>query len=305
MFRRFSVTRDLKHVTLPLVLCMVAAFAQLHLLQMASGLETALRFTMAAAWAGKDWSGYRSRLLGVGSIHMLGGDMRAFLIVTFASLVLGGALSWYLDGARGFGIYHAGFALVANPWFAPWDIWGPVLFTLFVIFVIERRTTWWFVALFAVAIFDRQSAMFIPLWMILSRRFVRAGVVCAAAGIAIMWFWQHSGLPHFGFWVFGSGYGTDYGQERILENLHHLIEPLVAGIFVVVILAAVVVMREEMTLGLTFLALLLTTSVLGILSETRVYLDFLPLLVLAARGTAVSRRTELERRTATKQADAA
>jgi len=147
--------------------------------------------------------------------------MRAFRIVTFIALTLGGALSWYLDGAGGLGIYHAGFALVANPWFAPWDIFGSVLFTAFVVFVVERKSYRWFASLFAVAIFNHQSAMFIPLWMILSRRMVFVGVLCADVGIWLMWFLQHSGGANLGLFAFGSGYGTDYAQERILENVRN------------------------------------------------------------------------------------
>jgi len=55
------------------------------------------------------------------------------------------------------------------------------------------------------------------------------------------------------------------------------------GIFVVIIAAALSVMRDDAALGMTFLALLAATFLFGILTETRVYLDFLPLLVLAAR----------------------
>ncbi len=268
------------------LLAAVCALAQVKLLRMASSnLDTALTYVMRAVWAQTEWAGYRSRLLAPTLIHFLGGDMRAFLAITFISLVIGGLLSWRLAGPAGLGIYHAAFAFVANPWFAPWDIFGPVLFTLFVLFVVERRPALWFIVLFAVAIFDRQSAMFIALWMVISRKMIVPGLVCAAAGIFVMWFFQHSGAPKLGLFAFASGYGNDYAQERILENLHNIIDWLVAGILVVIVGAAVTVMRRGYTaLGLTFLALLATTVLLGIVTETRVYLDFIPILVLAGGG---------------------
>ncbi|HLI79094.1 MAG TPA: hypothetical protein VKV03_03875, partial [Candidatus Binataceae bacterium] len=147
----------------------ICALAQIQLLEKASGLDTNLKFAMAAVIARKEWSGFRSRLLGPELVRMLGGDHRAFLIVTFAGLVIGGVLAWRLAGAFGLAVYHAGFALLANPWFAPWDIFEPVIFTAFVIFVVESKPESYFVTLFSVAIFNLQTAMFIPLWMIISR----------------------------------------------------------------------------------------------------------------------------------------
>ena len=276
-------------------LATVCALAQVRLLQMASGnLATALDYVMRAVWAQTEWPGYRSRLLAPALIRLAGGDMRAFLAVTFISLVIGGLLSWRLAGLGGLGIYHAAWAFVASPWFAPWDVLGPVLFSLFVIFVVEERPAPWFMVLFAVAIFDRQSAMWISLWMVISRRMIVPGLVCAAAGIFVMWFFQHSGHG-LGLFAFNSGYGTDYAQERVLENLE-AIGWLVAGILAVIVGAAIAVMRRGyVALGWTFLTLLTATVLLGIVTETRVYLDFIPLLVLAgATPQADQERTAAE-----------
>ena len=55
------------------------------------------------------------------------------------------------------GDLHAGFALVATPWFSPWDMFDPVFFTVFVIFVVEMKPAPWFIALFAIAIFNLQA----------------------------------------------------------------------------------------------------------------------------------------------------
>jgi len=211
--------------------------------------------------------------------------MRAFLGVTFVALVIGGLLSWRLAGFGGMGTYHAWFAFVSHPFFAPWDIFGPVFFTLFVIFVVEQRPTWWFMVLFAVAIFNLQSAMFMTIWMVLSRRMIVQGLVCVAAGIFIMWYFQHSGHPNLGLFAFNSGYGTDYAQERIFENLHN-IGWVIAGIYGLIVGASVVAMqRGYVALAMTFLALLGATVVLGVVTETRVYLDFIPLLVFATKET--------------------
>jgi hypothetical protein len=99
-----------------------------------------------------------------------------------------------------------------------------------------------------------------------------------------MYFLQHSGQPHLGLFVSGTGYGTDYVQLTVRGNLHE-IGWLVGGIWLVIIGAVVTVIQHGYAaLGLTFLALLITTLMCGILTEARVYLDFIPLLILAAHG---------------------
>jgi hypothetical protein len=261
------------------VLSAICALAQISLLRKAAGLQINLDFGMRAAWAYRDWPGYRSRLLSPALIHLLGGNMKAYLIATFIGLFIGGLLSWRLGG---YGIYHAAFALLASPWFQPWDIFEPAIFLAFVILVVESKPVWWFVLLFMIAIFNLQSAMFIPLWMIISRKMLVTGVICMLVGIGIMWFFQHGG-PKFGFYVFGAGYGTDYAQERILENFFKLADPVTAGIIVVIAGAAIAVIRQGFAaLGLTFLALLAATIVFGVVNENRVYLCFISLLIAAS-----------------------
>jgi hypothetical protein len=85
----------------------VLALAQLRLLQMLPDLGTSLPYAMHAVLDQNDWPGYRSRLLAPYLIHFLGGDMGAFLGVTFVALVIGGLLSWRLAGFGGMGTYHA------------------------------------------------------------------------------------------------------------------------------------------------------------------------------------------------------
>lgn len=291
MKRALLSGRGLWWVACPLLLCVGVAFIQLQLLERDSGLDTALNWVTRCAWLGQDWPGYRSRLLGIATIELLGGNVRAFLTVTFVSLFFGGTLAWYLGGAGGFGVYHAAFALVAWPWFAPWDMFRPVFFTAFVIFAVELRPWWWFVLLFALAIVDHQSAMYMGLFMVLQggltgrRALLFAGFSCLLMGFAYMWLMQHTDWRYFGFSTQSFGYHTDYADTHFSENLHHLFGegayvPCIYGVIMLTI--ATVMVRGQLALGLTFAALLASLTVVGILSETRVYLTFLPLLVLAA-----------------------
>lgn len=159
-----------------LCVCLTAALLQVHLLQMACGnFGNDFNANMSAAWTGQgnwfggtNWGGYRSRLLGVGLIRLFGGDVPAFMHVTVGALTVAGLLAWRLGGAGGLGILHACFAVWASPWFAPWDMLEPAVFLAFAVLVVEGWDWYWFVALFGVAIFNLQSAMFIALWMCLN-----------------------------------------------------------------------------------------------------------------------------------------
>ena len=283
------------------LLCATAAFAQLRLLERASGLATSLNFVMRSAWARADWSGYRSRLLAPALIHAFGGDLRAFLIVTFIGLFIGGYLSWRLaNGPGGLGIYHAVFALMANPWFSPWDIFEPVIFTAFVLLVVEEKSARWFIALFAVAIFNLQSAMFIALYMFISRKMVLEGVICAMLGLVVMYALQHSELPKFGLAGFGDDISTDYFRTTLYGNLFDIatgravgggFDWLPPGILLSIIIAGVAVILEGYpALGVTFLIMLAATLTFALVTETRVFLGFIGLFTLAATPSARSSR---------------
>jgi len=273
-----------------IALSALCAGLQVRLLQMASAqLEQNFRFGMTLAWDWQGWHGDRSRLLGVGLTDLLGGDLHAYLTAIFISLFIGGFLSWRLAGMVGLMIYHLSFAFLASPWFQPWDIFQATIFTAFLILIVEKKNASWFCILFAIAIFDRPSALFIPLWMVFSGRMIRTGILCVAAGVFLIWYFEHSGQPKLGFYVFqcadriSTGYGNDYVQERLVENLHNSISILIGSIEVSIVIAAGAVIKQETALALTFLTMLVATLVFGVVTETRVYLPFIPLFILASR----------------------
>lgn len=285
-----------------LAVAAIAALLQVHLLKMASPLlEGDLPTWIQMAWyhiqdpAKFHWSGYQSRMLGVGLIVAAGGDLRAYMEVTWFALTLAGLFAWRLGGASGLGILHACFAVWASPWFAPWDMFEPAIFIAFVVLVVEGWDWRWLVGLFALAIFNLQTAMWIPLWMVLSRRMVLAGIVCLLGGFVVMYLLQHSGSPKFGLAAFqcldrwSTGYSTDYAQERVPENLRKLftqggLNLLLWAARGTIAMIALACWRVRGAMGLTFATLLGATVVFGIVDEMRVYLPFIPLLIVAAGG---------------------
>lgn len=274
------------------LLCLVAALLQVHLLQMACpALEQSLIDNLKTFHT--NLPVYRSRLLTITLVRILGGDLQAYLAVIFFSLLVGGLLSWRLYGGGGLAIYHVGFAFFAAPWFQPWDCLGATLFTAFVILVVEGWPVAWFMGLFAIAILDRQSAMFMALWMVLSGRMVWSGLACGAFGLLLMYYFQHTGQPNLGLNLmqgrdgFSRNWTSDYAFIVLPENLRQLlvlpINWLAKGTIVVTAAAALHVMQTQVALGLMFLALLVATLTFGSIDELRVWLPFIPLFIVAVK----------------------
>jgi hypothetical protein len=234
-----------------------------------------------------DWNVYHSRLLGPELLRLLGNDRSAVLWLVFLAALAGGWLAWEVSGIAGLAIYHLGVIATMLSFFMSWDILEPVIFMAFVCFVVSSKPWWWFAALFAVAIFNRQSAMFIALWMVIEgsrerhHSLVLAGLGCGAFGVGIMKALQ----------------GGEMYQSRLLENLGkfnpvggaltdfgvHVTPLYLMMIYAVVIAMSVHFMRSgRFALGATYLALLAATLPFGVVSETRIYRDFVPLLVAAA-----------------------
>src|SRR5271168_5621334 len=117
-----------------------------------------------------------------------------------------------------------------------------------------------------------------------------SGLFCLAFGIAVMWYFQHT--QGIGFGVFQcldghtTGISTDYAQERLVENWHKLFvldNRAVLGVIAIIGFACFRIMSEHLALGLTFLALLGATVVFGIVDEMRVWIPFIPILILAVK----------------------
>lgn len=248
------------------------------------------------------WSLYDSRLLGPFLLRLFGNDLGGFLLLTFVAALVGGWLAWQIGGGiQGLAIYHLAYGAVLHRMFYVWDILEPVIFAAFVWMVVSNFGWRWLVALFAVAIWNRQSAEFVALWMALEgalkrhRPLMISGVLCGLGGLLIMHQMQNCGtlafVPNGNAWV------NDYCQMRLwpnicslvpegglLQNLGVCITPLYLWTLYALIAAAAIslIRSSHRALGIVYLCLLAIIPVFGITDETRSLEDFIPLLVMAA-----------------------
>lgn len=215
-------------------------------------------------------------------------------------------------------VLHLAFTfLFAKTWLYLWDLIGLSVFLAFVDLIIHEKPWYWFGALFVVAILNRDSGQLIALWMILepvcrwltrrplsrqvSATMMTAGVLCIAAGQWMIDYLRTSLLvEEVGFGIAGgtpSGYGPDYfwNLPNNMALLQHILQadslvnfvtiflPL-AMVMVSVFFVATIIYKERryLALALTFAASLVSLLLFASLTETRVFIELIPLLMLGS-----------------------
>ncbi len=215
-------------------------------------------------------------------------------------------------------LLHLAFTfLLAHPWLYIWDFIGLNIFLAMADFVMSERPLHWFVFLFVIAILNRESGQVIALWMILhpvcrwlvgyplskhaAMRMAVAGSLCVIAGMWVVEFLRTSLLiREVGFDIVGGtplGYGKDFwwnlpnnlavlnklmGSSFVYLMSHSL--PLI--MFLAVVAFAVVLIRRDaqryLALGVTYMISALSIFLFGIVSETRVFVEIIPLVILGS-----------------------
>jgi hypothetical protein len=291
--------------------------------------EASVDASMAVLTGHPLWRVFQSRLLGpilIAAIEQIVHSPRyAYALFSIAALAIAGFIAWRLgrriggDARAGFLallIFELGFAcLLSSPWLYAWDYLGVIVFLLWVDFVFAGRPWPWFVALFAVAIFNRESALFIALWMVIDplarwvlgrarvtahRRLdwplLVAGLACFAAGTALVEFLRNALLiEERGPIVYPAeaAYAGAQAHWRLADNLHSIARAMTSfeyylGFVVVFFLLILIGLMVRLAwldperwsgLALTYLALLASLIVFGVVFETRIYVEFIPLAV--------------------------
>jgi hypothetical protein len=275
------------------------------------------------------WRVYQSRILGPyllkGLAGISGSYVSAYTIMMIGFLSFAGYQAWQIGKRLGRDqtgwfaliVLHLTFAFfLSENWLYPWDLIGLNIFLAFVGFIISGRPWYWLCALFAIAIFNRDSGQLIALWLILepacrwlirsplsmrvSAAMVTAGVLCIAMGTWIIEYLRTSMLvEEIGFKIVGtpSGYGPNYfwnlpGNLTFVQHLWHA-ESLVDFIYTIfplvlfigaIVFVALVVYREKryLALAMTFAVLLVSISLFGFIPETRVFIEIIPLVILGS-----------------------
>jgi hypothetical protein len=212
-------------------------------------------------------------------------------------------------GWAAFATFHLLFSVLLNEqWLFAWDHYSIISFTLFVYFALTDKSWRWFACLFAVSIFNRESALFIAMWMViqpLSKAFFSnpheswmrrvdktmcaAGLLCGIAGLGVLHILRTTLLIH-----------EENAAPGVVHNLlvtwpHNLdaiadaftsnlgVRIICPGFLVFTAALCILLARRNparfFALGLTHLALVVSIFLFGVITETRIMLELVPFVV--------------------------
>ena len=245
-------------------------------------------------------------------------------LISIVTVTIAAFLCWHLGRKYGgsdqsallaLALFVMCFALLLSPlWLYSWDFIDIIVFILFIDFVLSGMSLRWFIGLFAIAIWNRDSAIFIALYLILDPlvrffyqrhykllpstpldwRRMFAGAICIPAGLLILELLKRSllveevGDPNSSF--FGNSYNITLLNNILVlkESLTHFTREfwitVPAFLVMVTALGACLVRRDPqryLTIYLIELSLLVSLFSFGVFFETRIYLILIPFVVIS------------------------
>jgi hypothetical protein len=200
---------------------LAAAQFRLILLVMGTQYNSLVDAALGVIQGHPHWVLYQSRVLGPYSVEFISLFVGDFLSSHSMFIILMTATSGILifllvhreygrDTAwAAFFLLNLLFAVCNNKhWLYTWDYWDIVIFLTFTYFVLSGKNWVWFLTLFSIAVFNRESALFIAFWMILD---------------PIMKYYFRKEPSQFNWKMFISGVGAGAVGFVIILNLRYLL----------------------------------------------------------------------------------
>jgi len=282
------------------------------------------------------WRTFQSRVLGPYIIKMLSFELSDYITAhvwfNIATIGIAAFLSWRMgrkyggndqSALLGLTIFGLSVALLLSPPdLYSWDFIDIIVFLIFIDLVLSNASPAWFLLLFIIAIWNRDSANFIAVWLILDAliRFLYArqqkpnqllpipfdwwrlglGLVCVGIGLILPELLKQNLVieemapklyPNSLLIPFSASYNTAFlsNMQLLKESLTH---PNFQFWFIVpafwVLIARLgleLVLRDAqryLALYLVQLALLVALQIFAVFNETRVYLILVPFVVIYA-----------------------
>ncbi|CAA7626297.1 membrane hypothetical protein [Magnetospirillum sp. SS-4] len=307
---------------------------RLILLVLGDGYNDSVEAAFGVTIGQPHWREVQNRVLAPylvqGLSHLFADYFLAHIAFSALALSIAGFLAFRLGRRHGGGMIpgllclftlQASFSfLLSPPWLYAWDYIEIITFILFAEFVLSGRPWTWFMALFPLALLNRESAFYISMWMILDpwcrwglgrlglgpatapdRARILAGLLSIPAGIGAvlslraLLFVEASG-PRL-----SSDAQAIHDQQfdSMLINLFPNLDDiafeianpalsmkLLYPVFVVAITAIALVLAWRfpvrlLAFGLVHLVMVAGAMVVGKFFETRIFIGFIPLLLVA------------------------
>jgi hypothetical protein len=271
------------------------------------------------------WRVYQSRVLGPYIVQALSYPLRsyesAYELFNVSCLTVAGYLSYFAGtlinrqagGIVSFLLFQCLFALLLNGYqLFVWDVIGVTIFYAFLIIVIRGLSWKWTVLLFAVAILNRESGLFIALWLLadpvcrwglgrlgygpkqpLDIYAIAAGAACMVLGILAIEALRTSLLiEELGNKTL-SGYGahaflpwqwtinTTISAAHSGQHLFLIVPAFVAVMLYLLVRTTATYPSLFLSLAVVWLAQLVALMIVGFIYETRVLIECIPFVGIA------------------------
>ncbi len=328
--------RTLRLNALWTAVALLCALAQFRLIMMVQGRHygDAIKATQGVLDGLPHWRAFQSRLLGpwlVEGIQRVVGDLvsahvtyeigmstlAGWLVLKLMNRLHGPHAAW---GA--FLVLQLLFAFLLHPlWLYAWDNASIVLFVLFTYFVMTDKSWRWFATLFAVAVFNRESALYIALWMVLdpvckaalSRQrptrpqwaMIGVGALCLLGGMVLIETLRSTllikevgpelfNLPELADLIFISQWDTNAAFVASCFSRFNLGMAFLIPLFLLAVLALAATLawrdaKRYLGLALIQVVAICALFIAAVLEETRVLLELVPFFAMglwAWRATA-------------------
>lgn len=188
-----------------------------------------------------------------------------------------------------------------NDYFYSWDVVGLLLFSLFAFGIFMRRSTSFFIFLFTVAIFNKEDALFIPLWLIIDafalegkKRFKSYVQDYQKLGIGMILILAGAGFIKYiraKLWVFRpefAGFGNQFElfislKRLFYENFFNL--KIIITLFVISVAYFFFMNRKRMSfytikIVVLFFCMYVATITFGVIHETRIWFNIIPFMLM-------------------------
>lgn len=173
-------------------------------------------------------------------------------------------------------------------WLIAWDMLDVIFIILMLIIYDRKLSIWYYVALFSVAIFNRESALFIPLFMLINgyveKKSRTIPIWMLAAGIILTLFLRESFTGSVQTYIGQDLANQTFGNHfYLMENVKSFFKewmPKEQNISLIpaIVLVAIFFVKDK-TVMIWLLCVFTITITVGVIHETRVWLLILPALI--------------------------
>ncbi len=305
-------------------LAVYRAFMQVH----EGNLEMLSNAAKGVLTGKPHWIAYQNRLLGPSMVDLIARfgipfteALKAFdFLMILAQNLLLGSLLRKTNRAYAFAliwvtVFSIAYMSVQNFWFYTWDSIDVIIFTLFAWGILQSKPTGFFILLFPVALLNRESALFIALYLVIDafhfgtirERFYLAswsrlflGSFLLLFGMAYtkfirtcLFISQAGGADDIAHAVIGNHFLLSHNLKKLLYyNLFSL--DVINSLFIVGSVAGLLSFIRryndaQIKALLVYCAMVANILIFGAINETRMYLILFPFVIFMITGIADSR----------------